>query len=91
MINGDKYDRTISLRCPTCGGTDFEYDVQSIGDDASPVKCASCGLATTKGELIAANGESIENQLDDIKDEVAADIKKSLKEAFKGNKFIKIK
>ena len=45
----------------------------------------------TKSELIAANGENIDAQLDDIKSEVLNDLTKSLKSAFKGSKFFKIK
>lgn len=91
MIDGNKYNRTIQLHCPTCGGTDFDQVSQAVDGDTAPIKCPSCGLTTTRSELIAANGENIAEHLDEIKREVRDDITKSLKDAFKGNKFIKIK
>lgn len=91
MIDSNKYNRTIQLHCPTCGGTDFSPVSQATGGDTAPIKCSSCGLTTTRSELIAANGENIAAHVDEIKREVRDDITKSLKNAFKGNKFFKIK
>lgn len=89
MINSDKYERTVSLLCPTCGGTEFES--QAANEEVAQFKCLSCGLTTTKSELIAANGENIDAQLDEIKTEVLNDMTKSIASAFKGNKFNKLR
>lgn len=91
MIDSDKYNRTVSLHCPTCGGTEFSYDALASNDDTAQVKCSSCNFTTTKHELIAANGENIDAQLDEIKAEILNDLTKSLRSALKGNKLIKIK
>lgn len=83
-----KYDRSIELHCPTCGGTQFEYD---DSDDTVPVKCTSCGLIMSRDALIAANGDNIGAHVEQIKGEVAADLKKQLQDAFKGSKMFKVK
>jgi predicted nucleic acid-binding Zn-ribbon protein len=89
MACSDKFDRTIPLNCPTCGGTEFEY--QSENDDTQPVKCPGCGLTTTKAELIASNSENIGAHMDEIKEQLLKDVTQSFKDAFKGNKYITIK
>lgn len=88
MIDAQKYDRTISMQCPTCGGTEFESESD---DDSRPVRCPACGLTATKDELIQANQEKIDAHVDEIKDELLKDVAKSLKDAFRGNKFIKLR
>lgn len=86
MIDESKYDRRTTLNCPTCGGTEFDQD-----DTSDVIKCAGCGLKTTKDALIEANDENVNAHVAEIGDELVKDMTKSLKDAFKGNKFIKIK
>jgi hypothetical protein len=88
MIDDQKYDRSISMQCPTCGGTEFESESD---DDSRPIRCPACGFTTTKDELIQANQENIGAHVDEIKEQVLNDLTKSFKDAFKGNKFIKIR
>lgn len=89
MIDADKYNSKIQLNCPTCGGSQFEYE--DSGDDSRPISCPSCGLIITKSELISMNGEKIDSEIDEIKAQMVRDIKKSLKDALKGSNFIKLK
>lgn len=91
MIDKGKYDRTITLHCPTCGGTDFKYEAETAHEDSALITCPSCGLTITKSDLIASNSENIDAHLDEVKAEVMQDITKSLEDAFKGNKFMKLK
>ncbi len=89
-MDTEKYNRSISLLCPTCGCADFETS------GSSPlVKCANCGLELTKDDLVARNQEHIQAHTDDIKREVAADLQtqltKSLRQAFRGSKHIKMR
>jgi len=92
MINAEKLNRTIELVCPTCGGTQFSHD----GDVSTveTVKCAVCGRETTKDALIEENRENIAAHANEIGKEaakkVAAELRRSLKQAFNGSKFIKI-
>ena len=90
MIDVDKHNLTFPLNCPTCGGTQFEYEDAS-DDDSQPVSCPACGFTSTRTELIAANSENIDAQVDEIKVQLLNDVTQSFKDAFKGNKFITIK
>lgn len=90
MIDVDKHNLTIPLNCPTCGGTQFEYE-EDASDDSQPVNCLACGFTTTKAELITANSENIDAQVGEIKAQLLSDVTQSFKDAFKGNKFITIK
>jgi transcription initiation factor TFIIIB Brf1 subunit/transcription initiation factor TFIIB len=86
MIDGSKYNQTVTLNCPTCGGTQFEHD-----DSSDRAKCTGCGLVLTKDSLIEANNENVTAHVGEIKEQVLADLTKSLKDAFKSNKFISFK
>ncbi len=83
---------TVPLNCATCGGADFEFN-----EDKSYVKCRTCNREYLGGydELVEFNQEQISSAVEDMKKEFGKEIKaaleKSLKNAFKGNKFIKIK
>lgn len=91
-MNSDKYTRSVSMHCPTCGGTSFK-GVE--GADADLLTCASCDLKLSRDELLRENSENIAEHLDEIKALVKKDITKqlqnSLKKAFKGNKNIRLK
>ena len=86
------YDKSIQLRCITCGDTDFEFN-----EDKSWVKCNRCGKEYLGGydELVELNKETINQELDKTKEEIGKDLQKEmnemLKKAFKGNKNIKFK
>jgi uncharacterized Zn finger protein (UPF0148 family) len=83
MTDSSKYDRTVTLICPTCGGTKFEHDEH---DENSAVTCASCGLQISRSDLVDGNGENISAQIEQVKSEVVADIKAQLQQALKGFK-----
>lgn len=86
------YDKSIQLRCITCGDTDFEFN-----EDKSWVKCNRCGKEYLGGynELFELNKETINQELDKTKEEIGKDLQKEMNEmlrkAFKGNKNIKFK
>lgn len=88
----DSYDKTIQLRCLTCGDTDFEFN-----EDKSWIKCNRCGKEYLGGydELVELNQGNINQELEDSKDEISKDLEKDItkmfKDAFKGNKNIKFK
>lgn len=90
-MDDGKYNRSIAMRCSTCGGTDFEYEPE----DEGPIRCTSCDRIFTRDELIQENGENIEANVDEIGQEVVADLEKQmqdgLRKAFSGSKFIKFK
>lgn len=93
-MDTEKYNRSVTLLCPTCGGTQFS-PVSPDNIESEIQKCASCGREITRDELIRENCENIDEHVNDIKDElikdVANELKKQLASNFNGSKFIKIK
>jgi ribosomal protein S27E len=88
----DSYNKSIQLRCITCGDVDFEFN-----DDKTWVKCNRCGKEYNGGydELVELNQETINLELEKTKEEIGKDLHKEMtdvfKKAFKGNKNIKFK
>lgn len=89
----DNYDRSIQLRCITCGDdSSFEHN-----EDKTYIKCIRCGREYFGGynEVVELNQELVETELEDIEKEVTIDLKNDLnkvfKDAFRGNKYIKFK
>ena len=88
----DNYKVNVSLKSITCGAADFEFN-----EDKSYVKCNTCNREYLGGydELVVFNSaqinEAIENTKQQIGEELKTEITKSLKDAFRGNKFIKFK
>lgn len=89
-MDSSKYNRSVSLLCPTCGGATFEFE-QGVDQIIELAKCVKCGRQISKDELIRENGENISEHAKEIGRDIADDLRKTLKDAFRGNKFIKIK
>ena len=93
-IKSGKYDKQISLQCPTCGSQQFKHD-GNIENEDTILECHGCDRSMRKGDLIQENSENINEHLNDMKKEVLKDVKAdlsaSLKKAFSGNKHIKFK
>lgn len=89
-MDAERYHRSVSLMCSTCGHKDFEFE-----DDDGPIRCSGCDRVFTREELIAENGEVIEAEVDELKADVVKDLKKefsdSLRKAFRGSRHIKIR
>lgn len=87
----DKRSRTITLQCPTCGGSAFKSET----NENPEVKCIGCERVIRRDELIQENSETIQEHLDKMKRDIVKDaadqMRKTLKNAFKGNKNIKLK
>ena len=70
------YSKSIRLRCIVCGSdSDFEYN-----EERTYIKCTRCNKEYFGGydELVELNQEMIANNLEDLKLEVAEDLKKEL-------------
>ncbi len=93
-MDAEKYNRSVTLLCPTCGCTQFRSS-EPINSENELLTCASCGRELTRDELIRENSENINEHVKEIGKEVTEDLgrelKKQLAAAFKGNKFIKVK
>jgi uncharacterized Zn finger protein (UPF0148 family) len=80
------HSRSVTMHCPTCGGTQFEYD-NEIED--GPITCVGCDRRFTREELIKENGEHIEANLDEVKREIVSDFRDDLRMAFQGSKNVR--
>lgn len=93
-MNTEKYNRSITMLCPTCGCTQFKSS-EDANSETELIICASCGRELTRDELIRENSENIDEHVKEIGKEATTDLarelKKQLAETFKGNKFIKVK
>ena len=70
------YSKSIRLRCIVCGSdSDFEYN-----EERTFIKCTRCNKEYFGGydELVELNQEMIANNLEELKVEVANDLKKEL-------------
>lgn len=76
-MNMDKYARNISLLCPTCGCSEYEYE-SGVDDAIEIAKCASCGRTVTKDELLRENSENIHEHVSEVADQFKKDIAKKL-------------
>jgi predicted nucleic acid-binding Zn-ribbon protein len=94
-MKSGRYDSNVTLLCPTCGGTQFEYNDDEIHDDHATVRCVTCNREMTKDELIHKNSENIEEHISEISkesvDDLARELKKTFKKVLSGNKNIKLK
>lgn len=92
-MNSDKYSRSVSLLCPTCGSDQFEFEGSE--ETISSAKCSSCGREFTKDELIEENSENISEHVKEMGEEITKDAAKemrnSLKKALRGSKNIRFK
>lgn len=88
----EKYERTVSMQCPTCGGYEFEMEDEN---QESFIKCVGCNYETSRQTLIDENAKNIQAHVDEVKQEIVSDFQKefnvSLKKAFGNNKFFRIK
>ncbi|MBH3372437.1 hypothetical protein ACIF81_07360 [Pseudomonas juntendi] len=90
-MNVDKYARSVTLNCPTCGGTSFE----SESNESLEVTCIGCARTLTRDELRRENEENIQEHLNEMKKDVmkdvAGDLRKQLQKAFKCSKGFRLK
>jgi uncharacterized Zn finger protein (UPF0148 family) len=86
MENG-KYDRKITLLCPTCGNNQLEIQ----NDNQDMIRCPSCDRTMTKEEIINENGELIDINVEEVKQEIVQDLKDTIKNSLKGSKNIRFK
>ena len=80
-----KYDRKVTLLCPTCGNSDL------IIENEVNIVCPNCNRTMTKDELINENSESINAHVDEVKKEIVQELNNQIKNIFKGSKNFRIK
>lgn len=82
----DKFSRSVSMQCSTCGGTQFERET-----DAGPFRCVGCDRSFTREELIRENGELIDSEVGEMAADVGKWARDELRKAFSGSKHFKLK
>lgn len=88
-MNTEKHNRTVGLRCPTCGSDQFSHEGAETPEQI--VTCAACGMKMMRDDLIQSNAENIDMHVKEMGKEIVDDFRKELKKALGGSKFIKIK
>ncbi len=89
----DNYNGSVQLRCVVCGATD-KFD---SNEDNSYIKCTNCGKEYFGGydELVEYNqqeiNEAVEAKVEEIKNDLDKELQNMFRNAFKGNKYIKVK
>lgn len=89
-LDAEKYNRQITLLCPTCGGTQFEHDDENTDDDKI-FKCASCQREITKSDLLREKEENISTHVDEVKKEIIGDVEREIQRELSGLKNLKIR
>lgn len=88
-MDAEKYNRHVTLFCPTCGNSEFKEE-----EGSEIVECTNCRRKLTREDLIKENGENISEHISEMKKEIVADVTREFKETFKkalgGSRFIKI-
>lgn len=76
----DNYNKSITLKCPTCGDSDFKFN-----DDKTWVKCNRCNREYSGGynELVELNESEINEEIESAKNEIAKDLKKDIENMIK--------
>ena len=88
----NEYGGSVSLICKSCGSKNI-----TVSKNKSHAKCDACQCEYAGGydELVRLNQPRINAGIEKMKKEIVkdarADIEKMMKDAFKGNKFFKLK
>jgi predicted nucleic acid-binding Zn-ribbon protein len=77
-MDDEKYNRSVSLLCPTCGCSQFKYE-KGVDATIEKAQCASCGRELTKDELIEENMENLSEHAKEIGKQAIEDFAKEFK------------
>lgn len=82
------YNRNITMYCSVCGNNQFSTLDENISDllnapDTTEIKCSNCGKVFAKSELIEANQEIINANIEEVETEIIKDFEKKLAKIFK--------
>ncbi len=83
----DKYEKSVTLRCVTCGDTELEYS-----EDKSTILCKRCGKEYPGGydELVALNQPEIDREVEKLEKEALkyadVELEKFMKEMNRKNR-----
>ncbi len=83
----DKYEKSVTLRCVTCGDTELEYS-----EDKTIIVCNRCGKEYPGGydELVALNQPEIDREVEKLEKEALkyadVELEKFMKEMNRKNR-----
>lgn len=82
------YQTSVSLACQICGGKDFD-----VNDDKTFVKCNTCNREYPGGiaELKQMNEQRVQAAVEQLGQNMVADVEKELKKKLRKFKSIKLK
>jgi hypothetical protein len=87
---GSDFNRSVSMQCSTCGGTQFEYEAE-----AGPFRCVGCDRSFSREEVLRENGLPIDNEVGEMASDAAKyardELRKSMRKAVSGSKHFKLK
>ena len=80
--------RNVKLYCPTCGNDQFscvDYEIEDLSNapDDTKIQCADCKCIITKAELIEANQDVINANIEEVQEDLLKDLEKKIKKLFK--------
>lgn len=82
----DDLSRQVELICPTCGCTQFVSEELPVGQEYTDdweFICAHCGHRFTRKQLIEENTETINAHIENMGNEIVAEMAKDLKKQLK--------
>ncbi len=86
----DKFSRSLTMRCSTCGGTQFECEAET-----GPYRCFGCDPSFAREEVLRENGLPIDNEVGEMATYAAKyardELRKSMRKALLGSKHFKLK
>lgn len=79
--------KNVNLLCPLCGNDQFkslsgEFSEED-SDDNVLLRCSDCGSVYNKEELIEGNSEVLNNAVEEMADEIMAEIEREFRKAFR--------
>ena len=86
MIN--ELCKNVSLICPVCGNDQFrimgaeDNELKNMSGEVQ-VQCSDCGSVFSKEEIIEENSEKIDIAIEELKDDITAEIEKEVKRIFR--------
>lgn len=77
------YDRKLTLLCPTCGSSSLSCHDDDLDEAVREYSCEDCGSGFNHQQLMDGNASRVSAAIEEIKSDVVADIRSSIKKMFK--------
>jgi transposase-like protein len=81
-MDSSKYNRKVTMHCPNCGNTKFEYDEKDKSKNRK-VKCSSCKAEFTDDQLQKRNKKLIDKNIKEIEKQAVKDVETEISKMLK--------